>query len=262
MANRDTESPATILETISSPADLRALPQERLPQVCGEIREFLISSLSRNPGHFASSMGAVEITVALHYVFNTPYDRIVWDVGHQAYGHKILTGRRERFDTNRKFGGLSGFPNPDESEYDTFSAGHASNSISAALGMAVASRMNADSPGRNVVAVIGDASISGGLAFEGINNAANTPNNLLIILNDNDMSIDANVGSLHSYLARITSSKGYNNLRYKAFRLLKRMHIVTDSGRGRIMRFNNSLKSLLSHQQNIFEGLKIGRAHV
>ncbi len=257
MANRDTESPATILETISSPADLRALPQERLPQVCGEIREFLISSLSRNPGHFASSMGAVEITVALHYVFNTPYDRIVWDVGHQAYGHKILTGRRERFDTNRKFGGLSGFPNPDESEYDTFSAGHASNSISAALGMAVASRMNADSPGRNVVAVIGDASISGGLAFEGINNAANTPNNLLIILNDNDMSIDANVGSLHSYLARITSSKGYNNLRYKAFRLLKRMHIVTDSGRGRIMRFNNSLKSLLSHQQNIFEGLNV-----
>lgn len=257
MANNESESSATILETISSPADLRALPAGQLPQVCAEIREFLIDSLSRNPGHFASSMGAVELTVALHYVFNTPYDRIVWDVGHQAYGHKLLTGRRERFATNRKFGGLSGFPNPDESEYDTFSAGHASNSISAALGMAVASRLNNDSPRRNIVAVIGDASISGGLAFEGINNAANTPNNLLIILNDNDMSIDANVGSLHSYLARITSSKGYNNLRYKAYRLLKKMHIVTDSGRGRIMRFNNSLKALLSRQQNIFEGLNV-----
>lgn len=257
MANNESESPSAILEAISSPADLRALPPGQLPQVCAEIRDFLISSLSRNPGHFASSMGAVEITVALHYVFNTPYDRIVWDVGHQAYGHKILTGRRERFATNRTFGGLSGFPNPDESEYDTFSAGHASNSISAALGMAVASRLKNDTPRRNVVAVIGDASISGGLAFEGINNAANTPNNLLIILNDNDMSIDANVGSLHSYLARITSSKGYNNIRYKIYRLLKKLHIVTDSGRGRIMRFNNSLKSLLSRQQNIFEGLNV-----
>lgn len=257
MANNESESPSAILEAISSPADLRALPPGQLPQVCAEIRDFLISSLSRNPGHFASSMGAVEITVALHYVFNTPYDRIVWDVGHQAYGHKILTGRRERFATNRTFGGLSGFPNPDESEYDTFSAGHASNSISAALGMAVASRLKNDTPRRNVVAVIGDASISGGLAFEGINNAANTPNNLLIILNDNDMSIDANVGSLHSYLARITSSKGYNNIRYKIYRLLKKLHIVTDSGRGRIMRFNNSLKALLSRQQNIFEGLNV-----
>lgn len=257
MANIESESPSTLLEKISSPADLRALTAGQLPRVCAEIREYLISSLSRNPGHFASSMGAVEITVALHYVFNTPYDRIVWDVGHQAYGHKLLTGRRERFAMNRKFGGLSGFPNPDESEYDTFSAGHASNSISAALGMAVASELNNDSPRRNVVAVIGDASISGGLAFEGINNAANTPNNLLIILNDNDMSIDANVGSLHSYLARITSSKGYNNLRYKTYRLLKKLHIVTDSGRGRIMRFNNSLKSLLSRQQNIFEGLNV-----
>ncbi len=202
-------------------------------------------------------MGAVELTVALHYVFNTPYDRIVWDVGHQAYSHKILTGRRDAFAGNRKLGGLSGFPNPDESPYDTFAAGHASNSISAALGMAVASKLNNDSPRRNVVAVIGDASISGGLAFEGINNAANTPNNLLIVLNDNDMSIDRNVGSLNSYLAHITTSKTYNNIRFKVYNMFRKMHLISDNGRGSIMRFNNSLKSLISHQQNIFEGLNI-----
>lgn len=221
------------------------------------MRQFLIDSLAVNPGHFASSMGAVELTVALHYVFNTPYDRIVWDVGHQAYGHKILTGRREAFAGNRKLGGLSGFPNPDESIYDTFAAGHASNSISAALGMAVASRLKGDSPRRNVVAVIGDASISGGLAFEGINNAANTPNNLLIILNDNDMSIDRNVGALNSYLAHLNTSKLYNDIRYKAFKLLKKLHLVTESRRGALLRFNNSLKSLLAKQQNIFEGFNI-----
>ncbi|MDE7142636.1 MAG: 1-deoxy-D-xylulose-5-phosphate synthase [Muribaculaceae bacterium] len=246
-----------MLSRIDSPADLRALPVGQLPQVCADIREFLINSLSKNPGHFASSMGAVELTVALHYVFNTPYDRIVWDVGHQAYGHKLLTGRRDRFHTNRKLGGLSGFPNPDESEYDTFSAGHASNSISAALGMAVATEMNTDEPRRNIVAVIGDASIGGGLAFEGLNNAANTPNNLLIILNDNDMSIDDNVGSLHKYLAQINTSRRYNNFRFKLYRGLKKLHLVSDRGRGSILRFNNSLKALLSRQQNIFEGLNI-----
>lgn len=246
-----------LLKGIDSPADLRRLPLESLPEVCGEMRQFLIDSLSINPGHFASSMGSVELTVALHYVFNTPYDRIVWDVGHQAYGHKLLTGRRDAFHTNRKLNGLSGFPNPDESEYDTFTAGHASNSISAALGMAVASRMNSDRPERKVVAVIGDASISGGLAFEGLNNAANTPNNLLIILNDNNMSIDANVGALHSYLAQITTSRGYNNLRYKLYRLLKRLHIVSEKRKGSILRFNNSLKALLTKEQNIFEGLNI-----
>lgn len=251
------QQPAPLLPTIDSPADLRRLSVEQLPQVCAELRQFLINSLSVNPGHFASSMGAIELTVALHYVFNTPYDRIVWDVGHQAYGHKVLTGRRESFVNNRKFGGLSGFPNPDESPYDTFAAGHASNSISAALGMAVASKLNGDSPRRNVVAVIGDASISGGLAFEGINNAANTPNNLLIVLNDNDMSIDRNVGSLNSYLAHITTSKTYNNLRYKAYKLLKKLHLISENGRGSILRFNNSLKSLITHQQNIFEGLNI-----
>lgn len=247
-----------LLDTIDSPADLRKLPEERLPQLCEEIRRFLIRTLADNPGHFASSMGSVELTVALHYVFSTPYDRIVWDVGHQAYGHKLITGRREAFaNGNRRLGGLSGFPNPAESEYDTFSAGHASNSISAALGMAVAAGLRKDEPRRNVVAVIGDASISGGLAFEGINNAANTPNNLLIVLNDNDMSIDRNVGSLNSYLAHLTTSKAYNDMRYKAFKLLRGLRVVGENGKGSILRFNNSLKSLISHQQNLFEGLNI-----
>lgn len=246
-----------LLKTIDSPDDLRRLPKEQLPQVCDEIRTKLISEVSRNPGHFASSMGAVELTVALHYVFNTPYDRIVWDVGHQAYGHKLLTGRRDNFDQNRKMGGLSGFPNPAESPYDTFAAGHASNSISAALGMAVATQLQREHPQRNVVAVIGDASISGGLAFEGINNAANTPNNLLIILNDNDMSIDDNVGSLNSYLANLTISKPYNDVRYKLYKALRKARLVGDRGRGSILRFNNSLKSLINKQENIFQGLNI-----
>lgn len=246
-----------LLDAINYPADLRKLQPQQLPQVCRELRQELIRQLSSNPGHFASSMGAVELTVALHYVFDTPYDRIVWDVGHQAYPHKLLTGRRKRFDTNRKLGGLSGFPNPDESEYDTFTAGHASNSISAALGMAVASQLNGDNPRRNVVAVIGDASISGGLAFEGINNAANTPNNLLIILNDNDMSIDRNVGSLNNYLSHITTSPAYNKMRYRIYKVMRKMHLISERRRGSILRFNNSLKSLISHEQNIFEGLNI-----
>ena len=250
-------SGAPLLPQIDSPADLRKLSPDRLPQLCSEIREFLIQSLSQNPGHFASSMGSVELTVALHYVLNTPYYRIVWDVGHQAYGHKILTGRRDTFSTLRKFGGLSGFPSPSESEYDTFAAGHASNAISAGLGMSVASRLRGESPRRNVVAVVGDASISGGLSFEGINNAANTPNNLLIILNDNDMSIDENVGALNSYLTQINTSRLYNDIRYKAYRLLRRMHLVSDRSRGALLRFNNSLKSLLGGRQNLFEGFNI-----
>lgn len=246
-----------LLSAIDSPSDLRRLDQNRLPQVCSEIRDFLIHSLSKNPGHFASSMGSVELTVALHYVFNTPYDRIVWDVGHQAYGHKLLTGRATRFHTNRKFGGVCGFPTPAESEYDTFSAGHASNSISAALGMSVAATLSHDDPRRHVVAVIGDASISGGLAFEGLNNAANTNNNLLIILNDNDMSIDRNVGSLNTYLAHLTTSKRYNNIRYNIYRVLKKLRLFNDKNRGRVIRFNNSLKSFFTKEQNIFEGLNI-----
>ncbi|MDE6497432.1 MAG: 1-deoxy-D-xylulose-5-phosphate synthase [Muribaculaceae bacterium] len=247
-----------ILSTISSPEDVRRLSVQQLPQLCADIRRFLIDSLSKNPGHFASGMGAVELTVALPYVFNTPSDRIVWDVGHPAYPHKLLTGRQEAFATgNRKMNGISGFPNPAESDYDTFSAGHASNSISAALGMAMASKLQGDTPRRNVVAVIGDASISGGLAFEGLNNAANTPNNLLIILNDNDMSIDPNVGSLNSYLAQLTTSQRYNNFRYGAYRALRKMHLVDDRRKGAIMRFNNSVKSLLMRSHNIFEGLNI-----
>lgn len=252
----NTDAP-DILSTINSPDDLRKLSPDQLPQLCDDIRKFLVSSLSTNPGHFASSMGAVELTVALHYVFNTPYDRIVWDVGHQAYGHKLITGRRDAFATNRKLGGLCGFPTPEESQYDTFTAGHASNSISAALGMSVASEMKEENPRRNVVAVIGDASISGGLAFEGINNAANTPNNLLIILNDNDMSIDRNVGSLNSYLAHLSTSKSYNSIRYNIYKGLRKLGLISERKRGFILRFNNSLKSLLSRQQNIFEGLNI-----
>lgn len=253
----NTGSTDSLLSKINSPEDLRKLPVEKLGQVCSDIRQFLINSLSSNPGHFASSMGAVELTVALHYVFNTPYDRIVWDVGHQAYGHKLLTGRRDRFYTNRKLNGISGFPNPEESEYDAFIAGHASNSISAALGMSVASTLQRENPRRNVVAVIGDASISGGLAFEGLNNAAINKNNLLIILNDNDMSIDRNVGALNTYLTHLNTTKAYNAFRYKTYKLLRKLHLVSDKGKNFILRFNNSLKSLISHQQNIFEGLNI-----
>lgn len=246
-----------LLSKIDSPADLRKVPEEQLPAVCAELRKFLIDHLSVNPGHFASNMGSVELTVALHYVFNTPYDRIVWDVGHQAYSHKVLTGRRDRFDTLRKLNGLSGFPFPGESEYDTFAAGHASNSISAALGMAIASSLNKDEKRRNVIAVIGDASIGGGLAFEGLNNVASSKNNLLIILNDNDMSIDHNVGSLNKSLVKITTSKSYNRIRFKVYKTLRKLHLIDDKHRGIILRFNNSLKSLISRQQNIFEGLNI-----
>lgn len=246
-----------LLNTIDSPADLKKLAVEQLPQLCQEIREFLIENLSQNPGHFASSMGAVELTVALHYVYDTPRDLLVWDVGHQAYPHKILTGRRDQFTTIRKKDGLSGFPSPAESEYDTFAAGHASNSISAALGMAVATELNNDEPRRHVAAIIGDASISGGLAFEGLNNAANTRSNMLIVLNDNNMSIDHNVGSLHRYLGHLNTSKSYNNMRYRLFNFLKKCHLVTDRQRGPIMRFNNSLKALIFHEHNLFEGLNI-----
>lgn len=244
-----------LFDRINLPTDLRALDVEQLPQVCTELREQIIRTLSTNPGHFASSMGAVELTVALHYAFDTPYDRIVWDVGHQAYAHKLLTGRKDRFDTLRKSGGLSGFPSPAESEYDTFTAGHASNSISAALGMAIADRLSEN--GRRTVAVIGDASISGGLAFEGLNNASTNDNNLLIILNDNDMSIDDNVGAMHRYLSRISTSAGYNRMRYRAYNFMKRHKFISEKGRGRLIRFTNSLKSLISRRQNIFEGLNI-----
>ncbi|MCM1290983.1 MAG: 1-deoxy-D-xylulose-5-phosphate synthase [Prevotella sp.] len=247
----------TRLQAINSPADLRKLPEKELPALCDDLRQYIIKNLSMNPGHFASSMGAVEITVALHYVFDTPHDRIVWDVGHQAYAHKILTGRRDLFPKQRTLGGISGFPNPKESEYDTFMAGHASNSISAALGMAIADQNTPGMENRKTVAVIGDASISGGLAFEGLNNASNNPNNLLIILNDNDMSIDDNVGALHRYLSELITSAGYNKVRNKIYNFFKDRGLITESMRGRLVRLNNSLKAFISSHQNIFEGLNI-----
>ncbi|MDR2474309.1 MAG: 1-deoxy-D-xylulose-5-phosphate synthase [Bacteroidales bacterium] len=243
------------LDRINFPEDLRQISEKDLVNVCSDLRNFIIDELASNPGHFASSLGVVELTVALHYVFNTPYDHLIWDVGHQAYGHKILTGRRERFHTNRKLGGICGFPSPSESEYDAFAVGHASTSISAGLGMAVASAMKRES--RNVVAIIGDGSMTGGLAFEGLNNASINPNNLLIILNDNNMAIDHNVGALSDYLVHITTSHTYNKLRYDLYRFLRRKKIINEGGKGLILRFNNSLKALLTKQQNIFEGFNI-----
>lgn len=245
-----------LLNKINSPDDLRHVPTEALPQVCHELRMKIIDELSRNPGHFGSSLGVVELTVALHYIFNTPEDRIVWDVGHQAYGHKILTGRRDRFCTNRKLNGLCPFPSPAESEYDTFTCGHASNSISAALGMAVAAAQKGED-NRHVVAVIGDGAMSGGLAFEGLNNVSSTPNNLLIILNDNDMAIDRSVGGMKQYLLNLQTSERYNRIRYTLSKKFHDWGWLNEEKRKSLIRFNNSLKSVIAQQQNIFEGLNI-----
>ena len=250
------KSKFSLLSNIKYPEDLRKLSIDQLPQVCKELREDIIDEVSVNPGHFASSLGVVEITVALHYVYNTPNDRIVWDVGHQAYGHKILTGRREVFCTNRKLHGIRPFPTPLESEYDTFACGHASNSISAALGMAVAARKMGQSD-RSVVAVIGDGAMSGGLAFEGLNNVSSTPNDMLIILNDNDMSIDRAVGGMEKYLLNLDTNETYNKLRFKASQWLHSKGYLNDDRKKGIIRLNNALKSALSHQQNIFEGMNI-----
>lgn len=245
-----------LLSQVDYPSDLRRLPVEKLPQVCEELRNDIIDELADNPGHFASSLGVVELTVALHYVYDTPYDRIVWDVGHQAYGHKILTGRRDKFSTNRKLHGLKPFPAPSESEYDTFTCGHASNSISAALGMAVAS-INKGEKKRHIIAVIGDGSMSGGLAFEGLNNASSTPNDILIILNDNNMSIDRSVGGMKHYLHQLHTSNWYNRTRFMVSQKLYRWGWLNDDRRKQLIRFNNSLKSLISNQQNVFEGMNI-----
>ena len=249
------------LNHIESPADLRRLAIDVLPEVCSELRDDIISEVAVNPGHFASSLGVVELTVALHYVFDTPHDKLVWDVGHQAYGHKILTGRRDRFSTNRKLGGIRPFPSPMESEYDTFACGHASNSISAALGMAVAEKLTSDTTGNDggshVVAIIGDGAMSGGLAFEGLNNVSSTPNDLLIILNDNDMSIDRAVGGMEKYLLSLDTNETYNRLRFKAARMLNQWGVLNDDRRKTVLRFNNAMKAVLSHQQNIFEGMNI-----
>ena len=250
------EQPYNLLNQISYPEDLRKLSVDQLPELCAALRQDIIEELASNPGHFASNLGTVELTVALHYVFDTPFDRIVWDVGHQAYGHKILTGRKDDFHTNRKFKGIRPFPAPEESEYDTFTCGHASNAISAGLGMAVAADRT-NHKDRHVVAIIGDGSMSGGLAFEGLNNTSSTPNNMLIILNDNDMAIDRSVGGMKQYLFNMTTSNRYNQLRFKISKLLFKLGILNDERRKGLIRFNNSLKSLVAQQQNIFEGMNI-----
>ena len=252
MDNRNLE----LLEKINYPVDLRQLSVDQLPELCCELREDIVEELAMNPGHLASSLGVVELTVALHYVFSTPYDRIVWDVGHQAYGHKMLTGRRDSFCTNRKLHGIKPFPSPEESEYDTFACGHASNSISAALGMAVAAKKTGHDD-RHVVAVIGDGAMSGGLAFEGINNVSSSPNDLLIILNDNDMSIDRAVGGMEKYLLKLDTNETYNRIRFKASQWLHSKGYLNDDRRKGLIRLNNALKSALSHQQNVFEGMNI-----
>ncbi len=251
-----TEKTYKYLYNIDSPVDLKAVPRKELTKVCDELRQFIIDEVSKNPGHLGSSLGVVELTVALHYVFNTPYDRIVWDVGHQAYGHKILTGRRDKFYTNRQFKGICGFPSPKESEYDAFGVGHSSTSISAALGMSVAALMK-NEQNRQVVAVIGDGAMTGGLAFEGLNNTSMDKNNLLIILNDNQMAIDPINGGFTQYLIDITTSQTYNRLRYKAYKTIKKLGLISDEGKNRIIGFNNTVKAALSKQHNIFEGLNI-----
>lgn len=249
------------LNDIYYPSDLKRLPREALPRVCEEVRDFIIHELSHNPGHLASSLGTVELTVALHYVFDTPEDKLVWDVGHQAYAHKILTGRRERFHTNRQFKGLAPFPTPAESEYDAFVAGHASNSISAALGIEIAEERLAAEEGRkahNVVAIIGDGAMTGGLAFEGLNNTSMDNNNLLIILNDNNMAIDPIRGGFTQYLVDLTTSARYNKWRWWLYNVARRLHLIDESKKGKVLRFNNNLKTILTHQsKNIFQGLNI-----
>ena len=245
-----------LLNTIQTPDDLKRLAPEQLPQLCEELRAFIIDELSQNPGHLGASLGVIELTVAMHYVFDTPYDRIVWDVGHQAYAHKILTGRRDQFHTNRQFKGLSGFPTPKESEYDAFGVGHSSTSISAALGMSIAAQLHHEN--RQVVAVIGDGALTGGLAFEGLNNASINPNNLLIVLNDNDMAIDPIKGGFSQFLGKIHTSPAYNRWRYKAYKVLKKLHLIDEGSKNKLIRFSNSLKSLRSNTgNNIFEGLNI-----
>ena len=249
------KSEFTLLNKIQYPEDLRKLTVDELPQLCQELRKDIIEEVAVNPGHLASSLGVAEITVALHYTYNTPEDRIVWDVGHQAYGHKILTGRREQFCTNRKLGGIKPFPSPTESEYDTFACGHASNSVSAALGMAVAAKLEGNN--RHVVAVIGDGAMSGGLAFEGLNNVSSSPNDLLIILNDNNMSIDRSVGGMKQYLLNLSTNETYNALRFKASRWLHGKGMLNDDRKNGIIRLTNAIKSAISHQQNVFEGMNI-----
>lgn len=242
-----------LLDHIETPDDLRKLNVEQLPQVCKELRDFIIDEASRNPGHFGASLGTVELTVALHYAFNTPEDRIVWDVGHQAYSHKILTGRRKVFHTNRKLNGIAGFPNPQESEYDSFIAGHSSISISAATGMALAAKAKGEN--RQIVAVIGDGALTGGEAFEALDYAGGSKANLLVILNDNDMAIDANVGGLHQYLIDVITSQTYNRLRDKTWNFSTKLSDLGLNVQEFFRKLGHGLKSLFFKESNLFESL-------
>ncbi len=244
-----------LLDKIDSPEDLRKLKDEELLQLAKELRHFIIDEVSCNPGHFGASLGVVELSIALHYVFDTPYDLLVWDVGHQAYGHKILTGRRNVFNTNRKYKGISGFPKRSESEYDAFGVGHSSTSISAALGMAMASKFKGDK-NRQVVAVIGDGSMTGGLAFEGLNNAGIAKSNLLVILNDNNMAIDPNVGAFNDYLLDIRTSQTYNKMKDEVWRVLGKLAKIGPDTRTLVQKIENGLKSVVLKQSNLFESLK------
>jgi 1-deoxy-D-xylulose-5-phosphate synthase len=245
-----------LLSQITTPEDLRKLPKSDLPQVCDELRQFIIDNVSVNGGHFGASLGVTELTVALHYVFNTPDDQLVWDVGHQAYGHKILTGRRENFHTNRLMGGISGFPKRSESPFDTFGVGHSSTSISAALGMAVASGYKKEIH-RQHIAVIGDGSMTAGMAFEAMNHAGDIPNNMLIILNDNCMAIDPNVGALKEYLTDITTSHTYNKVKDDVWNLLGKMSKFGKTAQEIVSKIENGLKATLLNQSNLFESLNL-----
>ncbi|MCK4701555.1 MAG: 1-deoxy-D-xylulose-5-phosphate synthase, partial [Bacteroidales bacterium] len=242
-----------LLNRIVTPDDLRKLSPEKLPQVSRELRQFIIDVVSSNPGHFGASLGVIELTVALHYVYNTPHDIIVWDVGHQAYGHKILTGRREKFYTNRKYKGISGFPKPDESKYDSFGVGHSSTSISAALGMAIASRKKDEE--RHVVAIIGDGAMTAGLAFEGLNNAGTQKSDLLVILNDNNIAIDQNVGAMKEYLLDITTSKTYNRIKNDIWQLLGKIKLPGSNPRSLIQNLEHGFKSAVLKHSNLFESM-------
>lgn len=248
-----TEETKKLLDSIEFPSDLKQLDETRLEQVCDELRDFIIDQVSTNPGHFGAGLGVVELTVALHYVFNTPYDKLVWDVGHQAYPHKILTGRRKNFHTNRKYKGLSGFPKMEESEYDAFGVGHSSTSISAALGLAVAAKMNKEN--RHVVAIIGDGSMTGGLAFEGLNNAGIEKSDILVILNDNNMAIDANVGALKEYLLDITTSKSYNKMRKDVWNILAHLEKLGPVARRYVKKIESGVKTAVLQQSNLFQAL-------
>lgn len=248
--------PGPLLRTIDSPSDLKKLPREKLHQVCDELRQYIIDVVSVHGGHFGASLGVVELTTALHYVYNTPYDQLVWDVGHQAYGHKILTGRRDNFVTNRKYKGVSGFPKRSESEYDTFGVGHSSTSISAALGMAMAAKYKGETD-RKCVAVIGDGAMTAGLAFEGMNHAGVADTDMLIILNDNCMGIDPNVGALKEYLTDITTSPTYNKVKDDVWKLLGKLPVGKNFSRAMGHKLAEGLKGMVSSSANLFEALKL-----